>query len=263
LTLSGVAALLVGFVPTALGVAPTNDDRSTATVVPTIPFTDSISTVDATTAVDDPLPDCLFGGQGPTVWYSFTPAVTTFIGANTFGSDYDTTLAAYIEVDGGLFQVACNDDAVGVQSRVRFEAEEGTTYWFMVGSYGNGPGGNMTFELIASEAPVQIDISLDSRGTVVGRTGVATLRGTLTCSGPTWVWIDGNLRQRVGRAYLDGGGGTYVECEAAGTTAWSFEVTPWNGLFTGGRADANVYAYSEDESFDYESATIRLTGSRR
>jgi hypothetical protein len=44
------------------------------------------------------------------------------IEANTFGSDYDTTLSVYTGSRGALTQIACNDDADLLQSLVRFNA---------------------------------------------------------------------------------------------------------------------------------------------
>jgi hypothetical protein len=74
----------------ALAAPPANDDFGSATIVPEpLPFSDAINTSEATTAVDDP--DCV--GNGPTVWYTFTPSQDMPVRAATIGSDYDTTLS--------------------------------------------------------------------------------------------------------------------------------------------------------------------------
>lgn len=252
-----VASVVLVYASNALAEPPLNDERSAAKFF-LIGDTDTIDTTEASTAPDDP--EC--SGQGPTVWYSFTPEVSTFIGANTFGSEYDTTLSAYVEEEGSLLQIACNDDSIGVQSRIRFNAEAHVTYLFMVGAFGSGPGGNMTFNLIEAPPPVQIELAIDSRGTFIPSTGIATLRGTVTCTGSAGVYIDGSLRQRVGRLFIDGYGSNFFSCD--GTTPWSMEVSSDDGLFAGGRADANVFAAVFDEdSFAFGSATVRLNGSRR
>jgi sugar lactone lactonase YvrE len=123
---------------------PPNDDRSNATVISGLPFTDTIDTAGATTAPDDP--DCV--GQGPTVWYSFTPSTDLLIEANTFGSDYDTTLSAYTVKGGKLTQIACNDDTFGFQSRIEFTATARVTIFFMVGAFASGPGGDLIFNAL-------------------------------------------------------------------------------------------------------------------
>lgn len=124
---------------------PPNDDFDSATVVPEpLPFTDSLDTSFATTAPDDPSCE----GMGHTVWYSFTPTADTRVSANTFGSDYDTTLSAYTGKRGALTQIACNDDAKGtLQSRIDFTATAGTTIFLMVGSFGTSAGGNLVLSV--------------------------------------------------------------------------------------------------------------------
>jgi hypothetical protein len=130
---------LFGLPNTAIA-QPTNDDFDNATVVTEpLPFADSISTVDATTAADDP--EC--AGNGHTVWYTYTPSAAGSVNANTFGSDYDTTLSVYTGTRGALTQIACNDDFGGVQSSVTWEVVAGTTYYLMAGSFFDSPGGNL------------------------------------------------------------------------------------------------------------------------
>lgn len=114
----------------ALGI---NDEFSDAMPVTSLPFTDSRNTRVATAAADDP--SCA-GRIGKTVWYSFTPEVETRIDADTFGSNYETTLSVYTGTRGTLTQVACNERSQGFQSRVIFTAAAGTTYHLMVGGVG-------------------------------------------------------------------------------------------------------------------------------
>ena len=90
----------------AVAAPPANDDFDSATVIGSFPFSDSLNTTEATTASDDPF--C--AGNGPTVWYSFTPPSDVSLDANTFGSDYDTTISVYTGSRDSLTEVACNDD---------------------------------------------------------------------------------------------------------------------------------------------------------
>jgi hypothetical protein len=138
-------AIYLATAPAAIAQAPANDDFDSATVIGSLPFTDSINTSEATTAADDP--EC--AGNGHTVWYAFTAPADMGIEANTFGSDYDTTLSVYTGSRGALTQIACNDDAAdSLQSRVRFNATAGVTYFFMVGSFFDDPGGNLDFAVV-------------------------------------------------------------------------------------------------------------------
>ena len=127
---------------------PANDEFPAAQVILNSPFTASVSTLEATTASDDP--SCL--GNTASVWYAYTPPVSTTIAADTFGSDYDTTLSAYTGAQGSLTQLACSDDAgSGTQSQVVIPVVAGQTYYFMAA--GLGGGGNLVLNLDASTFP--------------------------------------------------------------------------------------------------------------
>ena len=138
------AALMIPAAPAVLA-QPANDDIGSATAIAALPFTDSLDTSDATTAGDDP--DC--AGNGHTVWYTLTPGADMTIAADTFGSDYDTTLSAYTGTPGSLEQIACNDDSGSLQSRIVVGVTSGVTYFIMVGSFFDSPGGAL--ELRVSE----------------------------------------------------------------------------------------------------------------
>jgi hypothetical protein len=261
-TVIAVLAAVLMLLGTAVAQAPPNDDITAATVIPAVPFTDAINTTEATTAADDP--DCV--GQGPTVWYSFTPDADGTFGANTFGSDYDTTLSVYTGTPGNLTQIACNDDFTSLQSAVIFNAVAGETYFLMVGAFASGPWGSLSFRLEETE-PIVIDLALSPKGAVVPKTGTATVRGTVVCNEPATVFgIGGELKQRKGRVFLRGffGVGEFA-CEPP-ETEWSAIVTAENGLFTGGKATVlNVSAsgcgeFSCDDVFIEGPVEIQLTG---
>ena len=241
-------------------VAPTNDDFAAAEVIPSIPFTDTKDTREATTAPDDP--NCV--NDGATVWYQFTPTSTIRINANTFGSNYDTGLSVYIGTPADLTQIACNDDAGGtLQSSVTFEAEAGTTYFFMVGAFFQGLGGDLVFNVVVAPPPLEVDLTIDPVGSVNGATGVATIRGTVTCSRPALVEVSGELRQRKGRLFIFASFFSFIECD--GVTSWEAETVSQNGLLVGGRAEVSAFAAFFDSAtgevvFAEESAIVRLRG---
>jgi hypothetical protein len=110
---------------------PPNDTIDQAVPITTLPFTDELDVSGATRAPEDPV--CL--GEGGTVWYALTLAEETRVELNTFGSDYDTTLAAYTDDEGALTEIACNDDTRDLQSRIRFTAGADTTYLIMVSAF--------------------------------------------------------------------------------------------------------------------------------
>lgn len=238
---------------------PANDDFDAAVIVPDVPFTDAVNTSEATTAADDP--DCF--GQGPTVWYAFTPTEGGFYEADTFGSDYDTTLGAYTGTRGNLTEIACNDDSGTLESRVVVELQAGQTVYFMVGAFGSGPGGNLTFNMQLGSPPLEAGLTIDEVGSVDPRTGVATISGTLTCSRPVFVDLFGVLRDRIGRIRIEAFFSGFFFCE--GSTPWAAQVIAENALLVGGPTDISVAAVffdpdSEDFVIVEQEATVRLRG---
>jgi len=127
-----------------------NDNFAGATVISTLPYSNTVGSNGATTEISDPTPSCGNGSRANSVWYSFTPSgnLETLI-ADTFNSNYDTILAVYTGSPGAFTEVACNDQSGFFlnQSRVSFAATAGTTYFFMVTSFFEG-GGTLTFHLV-------------------------------------------------------------------------------------------------------------------
>lgn len=244
-------------------IAPSHDDFDAAVVVTSLPFTSSANTTDATTDADDP--DCV--GQGPTVWYAFTAPETGFYEADTFGSDYDTTLGAYTGTRGNLTEIACNDDTDTLQSRVLVELQAGETVYFMVGAFDSGPGGNLVFNLRMGSPPpppLEVGLTLDRLGSFDPHTGIATLRGTLTCSRPAFVDLFGLLQDRIGRIRVEAFFSGFFLCE--GSTPWEVQVIAENALLVGGPAQVLVEAVffdpeSDAIAFTSVAETVRLRGS--
>lgn len=269
-TALALVALALAIPNTAAAAAPANDDISNATIISTLPFGASQDTSDATMADD---PSC--AGAGASVWYQITPATSMRLEVNTFGSDYDTTLSLYVLEDGALVQVACVDDTGGgVQSRIRLDVEAGRTYWIMVGSYADGPGGNLIFT--AQQAPpfipLELTMTVASIGSIRPSTGVGTISGTVTCNTPAVVSISGEVRQKPGHRNSLGFFGVAIDCR--GVTPWRADLFPQLGrfrgrslsLFTGGRAHVSAVAdgWTDDEAYASTNvdAMIRLRGSR-
>jgi hypothetical protein len=228
----------------ALAAPPSNDGFINATAIPNLPFHDAIDTTEATRVGTDP--DCSGAGDGHTVWYSLTPSADVEIAANTFGSDYDTTLSAYTGTRTSLTQVACNDDSGDtLQSAILFSASAGVNYHIMVASFDDGPGGAMELSVAVAPPPIQLTITIASNGSV-NADGVARIHGTLTCSRPADpVNLLGSLRQQrpngATLGYFDGS----VSC--LGTTRWRARVVGETGFYHPGKVRATVAASFTDE----------------
>ena len=141
--------------PTDTPPAVANDLCSTATVVLSTPYTQTVSASLATMSAGDPAPSCGNHSTAKSIWYAFTPPSSGTVTAYTLGSNYDTILSAYTGTCMALVPVvnACNDDAFGtVQSRLPITVAGGTTYFFMV-SATTGSAGSAHFSLTFDLAP--------------------------------------------------------------------------------------------------------------
>jgi hypothetical protein len=253
-----LAAATWTLLATAAAVAqPANDELASAVIIPSVPFTPpALDTTAATTAADDPF--C--AGNGHTVWYRFTPTQDQRVEINTFGSDYDTTLSVWTGSQGNLENVACNDDTGSLQSRVRFDATAGETYFIMAGSFFENPGGTLVLSVVTAPPPLQLDVSIDRLGSFDQRTGEATIRGIVTCSRSAPVELGGEIVQFFNRHKFSGFLGAFVP-ECNGPTPWAATASSFAGRFGGGRAGVGVTAnaFTEDTS-DSATATVTLRG---
>jgi hypothetical protein len=189
------AGLTIMAAGSAFAAVPSNDDFANASVISVTPFTDAVSTVEATNQATDAT-GC---GGGHSVWYVYTATNNGSISFDTFGSSFDTLLSAYTGTEGSLTQVACNDDAGGtLQSQVSFDITSGTTYHFMASGCcrpEEGESGDLVVHADVTGPPFSFEVSFDS-GSVDMKTHEVTIDGSVVCSEPGVVDIAGGLQQR-------------------------------------------------------------------
>jgi len=211
----GARMTLVNAVPP---VVP-NDDFDQATVVSALPFTVTQDVAAASSAPDDPV--CF--DTHLSVWFAFTPTRSMELEAKTFDSSYSTFLAAYTGTRGALTQIACNDVAGGtLQSRIRFAAVAGTTYYFAVSTYADTTLANLHFTLFEGPPPLTLSLEVSPFGVVNHPDGRATISGVLTCSVPVRVGMIGNAVQTLGSISSSSIFTSVVDCN--GRTPWSTKV---------------------------------------
>jgi subtilisin-like proprotein convertase family protein len=130
---------------------PTNDNFADATVISGLPYSDSLSIAEATVEADEQPSSC--GYHGNTVWYSFAPGQGGLVYITTFGSTYDTVIAAYTGSDfTDLVEAGCSDDtSAALTSGLELEAKSGTTYWIQIGMF--TMTGQLNIELEWAETP--------------------------------------------------------------------------------------------------------------
>ena len=148
--LSLVFLAAVAAVPgSAVAAAPSNDDFDAATVVATLPFSDSIDTREATTASDDP-GRCFINNS---VWYRFTPDHDMTVRITIAGSSYDAIIGLFTGARGSLQDVDCGRQLVP-------ELRTGITYYVMVNGccYLGGPdGGDLKLSITELSPPTNDD----------------------------------------------------------------------------------------------------------
>ncbi len=250
--------LVFAAMPAAFAAAPANDDLADATVIASLPFNDAQNTAEATAEANEP--DCV--GNLSSVWYSFTPVTDIELEAKTFGSDYDTTLSAWVQEGSELVNVGCVDDSLGtLQSRLRITASAGVTYLIRVGTFFESPAGNLVFSLDVApplSPPPVLELTIDPNGGVT-RNGIARIRGTLTCSELlTDTFVDVFVRQTASRPIVEGFGSAYIE-ECSGPTAWEASVYPYPGQFAPGTVTATGHSFACDA--DEQCAEVEVTQS--
>ena len=166
LWLAGVAALLMscaGDLPVAPDraavtphlVVPTNDNFADATVIGSLPYSNTVDITEATTEVGEP-PSCAFGGANNTVWYSYTPATTGWVSGSFVSSSPIPVVGVYTGASlGTLAETGC---LFGFGGRLAFEAQAGTTYHFQVGG-AFGQSGPLEFHLEDIPVPPNDDFA--------------------------------------------------------------------------------------------------------
>jgi len=162
--------------------APSNDARTSATLLSLGAAEVTVSGSTAAASFDGPTDCTSLSGGSPNVWYRFTLAARELFYADTAGSGYDTRL--FLTNSAGTFVTgSCGDDAgcsvggftSGLQSRIALVLNAGT-YYLSVGGY--SPTSTGAFTLHAQHIPAGYGANFNA--TAIAGTGSAsgTLAGT-------------------------------------------------------------------------------------
>ena len=122
----------------------------------------------------------------------------------------------------------------------------------------NGNTASATFKVIVLR-PLDIGVQVDKFGSVNSSTGVATVRGTVSCNRPTAIGINGELQQSIDGRVVASGFSIQADC-APPTSTWTAPVTAVGGRYRVGPADATVGAGACDQfsSCDFDSKTRKI-----
>jgi len=167
-----------------------NDFCSGAIPISSSTYTNTQSTVPAT-SLGDPVPSCI-PGFGNGVWYKYSQQASGSISVDSFGSDFDTGLAAYTGSCGSLIEMACNDDAGGQTSQITFPVTGGVTYYILVGGY-SAQVGNLVFHLTSLMPPVIVSQPTNQTVAVSGTASFSVTAGGSTPLRYQWRFMGTNI----------------------------------------------------------------------
>ena len=105
--------------------------------------------------------------------------------------------------------------------------------------------------------PLELAGTLNHKGTVRPRAGIAEISGTVTCVTPTTVDVEVDLTQYYKRFVFFSYADTIVQCTTAPTT-WTVAVPPGNGLYGVGKSMADVYF---DTEFGTTYRQVEISGN--
>jgi uncharacterized protein DUF6299 len=257
-----LSLMLADRIPLALAAPPSDDTFAGATPVD-FGFSEELDTTEATTDSDDAQLNALCGAPATdaSVWYTIEGSGTG-VRVDVSQSGYSAgVIVGVVNQEGNLQSVACGPNAVV------FFAEAGTTYYVLAfDDQFDGGGNGGTLRIAFTEIPFpQVDITVNPKGTVDARTGIATISGTYTCADGEFIQASGSARQSVGRVATVTG---FVFFSAVGTCdgephSWSAEVFPQSGRFAGGKALAEIGAISCDQSLNCGQASVAQTAQLR
>ena len=257
LSVAIVVAALVGTFPAieALAQPPSNDSRAGAVLVTSVPFLHEEDTSEATASGPK------FCSNNGSVFFKLHATSDQDLQVDTIGSGYDTVLAVFTKTAGVINEIGCSDDAVGLTSAVRFHADAGMTYVFMVGfCCGNGQsggGGNLTFAV--SETPTGIDFmaNVGAHGTV-DPDGIARIRGRAECSQRGVVFIEGTVRQRRGDLFVARGSFfTQVACDPGSSAHWHADADTETSVVFGDGPARVQWDAAITNGFDFAQQDLR------
>jgi hypothetical protein len=236
LLLTSLALTLMSW--TALADPPGNDTVAGATQA-TIGFSEVLDTSEATTDSDDSHLNeaCGFNYTDASVWYVITASADGTIVVDASQSNYSAGMMVAQGSPGNLTTYWCGGNKTG------FDAWTGEQYYVLIfdtQEFGEGNGGSLNISFAEALAPVLDDFTVNRIGRVDGKTGIATISGTYTCSNGNYLSLYVDVSQTVGRIFIVRGSNYFENYDTDACDGlpqnWSLDFRPYNGKFAGGKA---------------------------
>lgn len=134
----------------------TNDTLATRKRIEGLPYSDSVTTADATDDEGEAVPTCGNGAEKG-IWYEYVPSGDEKIVLDTVDSSFDTILSVWTAAVGSdpqhpLTELACSNDDAGQQSRLVLDLAKDAHYFVKIGGVGGASGdANLNVKLFVAE----------------------------------------------------------------------------------------------------------------
>jgi hypothetical protein len=175
-------------------------------------------------------------------------------------SSYSAGVIVATGTPGSLLLDACGPGAVAEN------VTAGETVYIMAfdDTPGSGNGGTLQISVDNAPPPPDLSVTVDPVGSFNSHTGVATISGSVTCTGGDFVDLQTGLRQNVGRVAITGSGFTELPCD--GTYRWSTDVLGDNGRFAGGKVATVQFSFACGVVFcsqGFSTQTVTLKSAKK
>jgi subtilisin family serine protease len=111
------------------------------------------------TSSGDPAPSCA-DSFSRSAWYSIAANGSgSALAADTFGTEFDTVLALYVDGADGLSEVACNDDFGSPQSRLIWRTDGTSDFYVMAAAFQAVPAGRLNLNISAAFIPANDSVA--------------------------------------------------------------------------------------------------------
>jgi hypothetical protein len=234
-------------------------------VITSLPYSITEDTTQATTDSQDAAVNQSCGETDASVWFKLTPVTSGVLFVDVAQTNYSAGILIATGQPGELTHLTCGRNHAWIQ------ASAGQTYYIMpfddqLDEAGNGGQLAMYVDVITA-APTINRLTTDGLGRFDPRAGSATLSGIVNCSGQRDLFgppsVGADLSQQLGSANVTGWGSTDVVCDGA-DHRWQVTVTPSNGKFVGGPAEADVTASARNlvgrASLELPNESVKLRG---
>jgi PKD repeat protein len=238
LTLSAI--MLPG---TARAAAPLNDSFASATLVSSLPFSDTVDVTDATYESGEPA--CTGPTDARSVWYDYTPSSNETLRLRATGQS-STTLAVYTGSNVASLSGISGCSLFGQQILVN--VTEGTTYRIRVAAFPFDAGGLLTLDAEAVPAPANDGFAgAKGVGGLPYSDSVDATAATIEAGEPTPSCGDGQSAGSIWYAFTPSTTGSYTA--TSGWNGFNTQVAAYQGTGLANLTDLGCRAFSQPLTF--------------